>query len=136
MSFPYPDFEFQWRIQTTDHEIVIDQVGTYWVPTGTRERTAGKGIRYAYPSPNVWMTADPARVHIQRRQLQRYSRSNQGKEDYVEAGYFQLLGKRVADYGQYNNYWQSRGLENGLYWYILTSRVSGRSLRGWLHILR
>jgi gliding motility-associated-like protein len=49
---------------------------------------------------------------------------------------FNRWGKHVAGYEHYRNDWQAEGLENGIYYYVLTSRVSGRSFKGWVHVRR
>jgi gliding motility-associated-like protein len=137
LTFPYPDLDFRWSNGSAAPELLIDREGTYWVS-------------YQTPGTNC-RQSDSLRVSFAEclDELRIPNVFTPNGDGYNET--FQVTGapgttwrlvlhnrwgKRVAGYETYRNDWQAEGLESGLYYYELTSRVSGRRFKGWVHVLR
>jgi gliding motility-associated-like protein len=137
LTFPYPELDFRWSNQTSDPELVIEQAGTYWVS-------------YKTPGTNCLLT-DSLRVSftecLDALEIPNVFTPNGDafNQTFEVAGapgttwrlaVYNRWGQQVAGYETYRNDWQAEGLENGVYYYVLTSRVSGRSFKGWVHVQR
>jgi gliding motility-associated-like protein len=137
LSFPDPKLDFSWSDRSTGKTLVVDQPGTYWV-------------RYRTPNTACW-ESDSLRVSLAecREDIlipNVITPNEDGFNDvFMVVGLppvawrlevYDRWGKQVAAYGQYHSQWNAQGLENGLYFYILSNRVNKQRYRGWVHVLR
>ncbi len=137
LTFPYPDLDFRWSNGSAAPELLIDGEGTYWVTY----RTPGTNCRQS-DSLRVAFAECLGDLRIPNVFTPNGDGYNETFEVTGAPGTTWRLvlhnrwGKRVAGYEPYRNDWQAEGLESGLYYYELTSRVSGRRFKGWVHVLR
>jgi gliding motility-associated-like protein len=137
LTVPNPQLDLYWNDKTTNKTLTVDRPGTYWV-TYRNPGTACwqvDSIRVSFMDcpngvliPNVITpngdglneTFRVVGIAPFRWRLEVYNR----------------WGKQVAAYAPYQNQWNAQGLENGLYYYILSTRANKQQYKGWVQVLR
>jgi gliding motility-associated-like protein len=137
LSLPGTDLAYTWSNGSTLAETTIDAPGSYWVEyrrNGTscsRRETFTVSFRECLDDLYVPNVITP--------------NGDQANDTFVVRGasgttwalqIFSRWGKEVARYDQYKNDWDAEGTSGGVYYYILTSRVSGKIIKGWIQVLK
>ncbi len=137
LSFPNPRLDFYWNDKSANKSLMVDRPGTYWVAY----RNPGTAC-WEVDSIRVSFTNCPNGMFIPNVITPNGDGLN---ETFTVVGLAPLpwrlevydrWGKRVANYGQYHSQWSAQGLENGLYYYILSNRVNQQRYKGWVHVLQ
>ena len=137
LSLPGTDLAYTWSNGSTGAETTIDAPGSYWVEyrrngaSCSRRETFSVDFRECLDDlfvPNV-ITPNGDRAN----------------DTFVVRGapgttwalqLYSRWGKEVARYDPYENDWDAENAGGGVYYYILTSRVSGKTVKGWIQVLK
>ncbi len=137
VNLPGADLEYTWSNGSVSAETTIDAPGSYWVEyrrKGTpcsRRETFSVSFRECLDDlvvPNV-ITPNGDRANDTF-----MVRGASGTTWMLQI--FNRWGGEVARYDHYQNDWDAGGAGGGLYYYILTSRVSGKTVKGWIQVLK
>ncbi len=137
VNLPGSDLDYTWSNGSVAAETTIDAPGSYWVEyrrRGTpcaRRETFSVSFRECLEDlfvPNV-ITPNGDRANDAF-----VVRGASGTTWMLQL--FNRWGGEVARYDLYQNDWDAAGVESGLYYYLLTSRVSGKTVKGWIQVLK
>jgi gliding motility-associated-like protein len=137
LTAPYAGLDYRWSTSSTDAAIFIEQAGVYW-------------LEYKQPESNCWKR-DSVQVSFQEcfhdllipniitpngDQFNETFQPGGAKGTTWDLILYNRWGRQIERYENYQNDWKAQGLDNGIYYYILISRISGRSFKGWVQVLR
>lgn len=133
----YPNISYRWSNQTTEQDMIVDKAGIYWIEYKTKGTDCLKTdtIRIEYQEclddlqiPNVFTP-----------------NGDNWNETFFITGakgtkwnlqIFNRWGIEIAKFENYQHDWNAFGMENGVYFYKLTSQQSGKSFKGWVQVFR
>jgi gliding motility-associated-like protein len=129
----HPAGNYRWNTGERSPQITVRQSGLYWVKVRTPTCSFSDSIR-------VELVRCPGKVPNV------FTPNGDGINDTffvegIEYGswdieIFNRWGQRVYTQAAYRNQWAAKGLASGIYYYKLNDKMTGKSLQGWVKVLR